>query len=253
MNRIIKLSTTLFLLLFVVLLNASPVDSLKTANEFYAANEYEKAINTYESILAEGFESSALYFNLGNAYFKNGEIVMAILYFERANRLSPNDEDIQFNLEMANQFVVDKIEPLPRPFFIKWGKSIVNIYNADGWAIISLISFVLLLLFAAGYIFARTIAIKKTSFLLASLMLVITLTTYGFASAQRTIANTHNEAIIFNPTVTVKASPDESGTDLFVIHEGLKVTIVDELNDWIEVKLDDGNSGWVSKAVLERI
>lgn len=248
-----NLTTTIILFLAFVSVKASPSDSLSKANDYYASNEFAKAIVLYENIIAEGYESSTLYFNLGNAFYKNGEITKAILYYERAKLLTPNDKDIQFNLEMLNQFVVDKIEVLPRPFFVKWAKSIVNLSTIDGWAKISLISFVFALIFGLTFFLSINSFIKKTSFSVGVLLLIITIISYGYAHKQLTKIENRNQAIVFSPTVTVKASPLDNGINLFVIHEGLKVKIVREQSNWIEIELEDGNKGWVKKAVLEII
>jgi len=248
-----RLVTSIILLLAVVALNAQPAELLKKANELYSANKIQEAITSYESILKQGYESGALYYNLGNAYYKTDDKARAILYFERAKLFIPGDDDVQFNLELANQFVVDKINPLPRPFFVKWGQGIVNSQTANGWAVFSIVTFILLLVGAAGYIFLNSPGLKKISFVAAAVMLVFSLSTFGCASKQKSKITHRNHAIVFSPTVTVKASPDESGTSLFVIHEGVKIEIKEELSGWANIKLEDGNSGWVKKEVFERI
>ena len=248
-----KLINTILLALVFVAVKAAPVDSLQKANELYAANEYAKAIQLYEGVVAQGYESAVLYFNLGNSYYKNGEITKAILNYERAKKLAPNDDDIQFNLELMNQFVVDKIEPLPHPFFVKWLENIINLFTTNQWAKISLIGFVLALILALTYLFSRNLTFRKLSFTLSIVVLALTIITFVFSAKQKSKLTKHNHGIIFNPTVTVKASPAEGGTDLFVIHEGLKVQLIDSLNNWIEIRLEDGNTGWVQQDVLQII
>jgi tetratricopeptide (TPR) repeat protein len=250
MNKVFLLIISLFTALNIA---ASPVDSLQAANKAYAANEYEKAAEMYESILDSGYESAALYYNLGNAWFKNNNIPKAILNYERAKLLAPNDEDIRFNLELANQFVIDKIEPLPQPFFVNWGKQLINIFSSNQWAIISIAAFVFTLILALVYLLSKRIVLRKTAFGISVFFLIIAIVTFSFSARQKARIYSHNHAVIFNPTVTVKASPDEGGTDLFVIHEGLKVEIEQKLNNWVEIELEDGNSGWVKTEVLEEI
>jgi len=248
-----KLFIILFILCGTLIANAQPEQLLKQANNYYTANDFDKAIKAYESILGQGLESSELYFNLGNACYKKGELTKAILYYERAKQLAPNDDDIQFNLELANQFVVDKIVPLPRPFFVKWGQSILNMFSSNGWATISILTFVVMLVFAGLFVFARTTSLKKLSFALGIFVLAISLLAFVLAGKQKAKLARHNHAIIFSTTVTVKSSPDESGTDLFVIHEGVKVEIKEELGSWANIKLEDGNAGWVKKGTFEKI
>jgi len=248
-----KLIFILLLLSGAIISNAQPDKSLKEANNLYASNEFDKAIKIYESLVGQGLESSELYFNLGNAYYKKQELTKAILYYEKAKLLAPNDDGIQFNIDLANQFVVDKIEPLPRPFFLKWGQSILNLFSTNGWSLISILAFICMLALAALYIFAQSLSFRKISFSAAIFFLIISLLSFTLAGKQKSKITHRNHAIIFSTTVTVKSSPDESGTDLFVIHEGLKVEIKEELGGWADIKLEDGNAGWVKKGVFEKI
>ena len=246
------ISTILFLFV-LVMAKAELSDSLKMANDLYAANEIGKAIKAYESIIDSGYESAALYFNLGNAYYKNNDLVDAILNYERAKKLAPRDEDIQFNLDLLNQFVIDKIEPLPQPFFVKWGNSFINWLRTDTWAIISLAAFILALILGLGYAFLRNVSLRKTAFTVGVVALLISIMSFAFAVKQRSDSLHKQSAIIFSPSVTVKASPNENSVDLFVIHEGLKVHVVQNRNYWLEIKLDDGNQGWIQKDALKII
>lgn len=247
--------TFVIILLMVGIINAfaQPEKQFKEANDWYAANEFAKAEKIYEAIVGQGYESAELYFNLGNACYKNNELTKAVLYLERAKLLSPNDEDIQFNIDLVNQFVVDKIEPLPKPFFVKWGQSIVNMFGSNGWAAFSIICFILALTGVGLYIFSRNTNYRKIAFSLAIAFFALTTVTFVFAGNQKSKITHHNYGVIFTPTVTVKSSPDNSGTNLFVIHEGLKVQIKEELGSWYNIRLADGNSGWVLRSVLEKI
>lgn len=230
-----------------------PETAFTVGNKQYSEEQYGLAITTYESILLSGQVSSKLYFNLGNAYYKSGDIPRAILNYERAKLLSPNDEDINFNIELCNQNVVDEIEALPRPFFVVWYNSIININNSDEWAYIGIGAFILLLITFLGYVFAPRMSIKKISFSLAILFLVITAATLTFAGTQKSRATNQISAIIFNPTVTVKASPDDGGTALFVVHQGLKVSVLETIGNWYKIRLADGHVGWIKKEVVEMI
>lgn len=232
---------------------AGQTSLLTEANEHYTNQEYEKAIATYQKILDNNQESAEVYYNLGNAYYKNGQVTEAIISYERAKLLAPNDEDIQFNLDLANQHVVDAIDPLPQVFFVRWWHSIANKYSADGWAQISVISFILVLVLAGLFFFTRTSAIKRLSFWFGTLILAISIFSFNFAARQKSRMTSHNYAIITQPSVTVKSSPSESGTDLFLIHEGLKVQIKDSLGSWREIRLADGNQGWLPVNSIEKI
>jgi tetratricopeptide (TPR) repeat protein len=223
------------------------------ANAFYTTEDYKQAISNYEQILRTGQESAKLYFNLGNAYYKAGNMNQAILNFERAKLLSPNDENIDFNIRMANQFVVTSIEPLPLPFFLRWRTSVVNMYPSDTWSYISIAAFVLFLLLIGLFIFSRIVSIRRISFLLGIFMVIFSGFTYSFAAKQKKKIMERNSAIVFCPRVTVKSAPSTTGTDLFLIYEGLKVDITDSVSTWKEIKLADGNQGWLPDSCIVKI
>jgi tetratricopeptide (TPR) repeat protein len=223
------------------------------ANQLYTSEQYQKAIGLYKEILMGGKESAELYYNLGNACYKTGDICNAILYYERAHLLAPNDADIVFNLKIANQFVVTSIEPLPQPFFVRWRNSVINLYAVDTWAKISIFSFIFFLAALGLYVFSRSSKIKRSSFIAGVFLIGLTLFTFSFASKQKSEINNHNNAIVFCPRVTVKSAPTETATDLFLIYEGLKVQITDSLKNWNEIKLQDGNQGWLKDSCIVRI
>lgn len=223
------------------------------ANAFYTTEEYQKAIDAYEEILKTGMESAKLYFNLGNACYKAGDINRAILYYERAKLLAPQDPDIAFNLELANQHVVTEIEALPQPFFVRWKNRIINLYPADTWAVISLSAFILFLVLTGLFIFSRIPATKKLSFWSGILLIVVSVITFSFAARQKEKINQRKHAIVFCPRVTVKSAPAETSTDLFLLYEGVKVELSDSVNNWKEIKLPDGNVGWLPDSCMVRI
>jgi tetratricopeptide (TPR) repeat protein len=222
-------------------------------NAFYTTGDFEKAISNYEQILSSGQESAKLYFNLGNAYYKAGNINRAVLNFERAKILDPNDENIDFNIKMANQFVVTSIEPLPLPFFLRWRTSVINMYSSDSWSYISIISFIIFLILIGLFIFSRIVMIRRISFLTGIFILIFSGFAFSFASKQKKKIVERNSAIVFCPRVTVKSAPAQTGTDLFLIYEGLKVQITDSIDTWKEIKLADGNEGWLQDSCIVKI
>ena len=250
-----KIITIIAVLTLPLLLKAQESnDSLWVkANNLYTSEEYQKAIPVYEQILASGNESAKLYFNLGNAYYKAGEINKAILNYERAKVLAPQDEDVEFNLRIANQFVVTKIDELPKPFFVRWKTSIVNKYPADTWAVISIGSFVIFLFLLGLFFFSRNVAVRRFSFWISMALIVISVIAFSLAGKQKKKINTRDQAIVFCPRVTVKSSPSESGTDLFLIYEGLKIQVTDSLGSWTEIRLADGNQGWLRDSCIVKI
>lgn len=223
------------------------------ANKQYADQKFAEAIKSYEQIVNGGFESAQLFFNLGNAYYKTGEIPKAILFYEKAKLLNPHDDDIAYNLTLANQHIVDKIEALPQVFFARWWNSIVRYYSADSWAWSSLISFALFALLLGVFLLTSSGLWKRVSFGLGSLTFLFSCFAFYFASSQMKMQTQKRNAIVFSPSVTVKSTPAESGTKLFVIHEGIKVQLTDSVSNWKEIKLSDGNKGWLPDSCVVKI
>jgi len=249
MKRIIN---TILAILFTAAVFAQG-DLIQTANEHYTKEEYQKAIDGYNQILMAGIESPEVYFNLGNAYYKTKQYTLSILNYERAKLLAPDDEDIEFNLQVANQKVVDSIQELPGIFVVRWWNALVNSQTTDTWAVVSIFSFVVFLTMLGFYFFAKTSEVKRITFWSGCFLIVLTIFSWTFAAKQKSRLVNHTYAIVMQPTVTVKSSPSEKGTNLFVVHEGLKVRITDKLGDWVEIRLADGNKGWMLTESVERI
>ncbi len=239
----------------VVLVSAQDSTQIlwEKANARYTSEEYNQAISVYEEILQKGQESAKLYFNLGNAYYKAGDINNAILNYERAKLLAPQDEDIEFNLNLAQQFVVTDIEELPQPFFVRWRSRIINLFPADSWSVISIGAFVLFLLLLGMFLFSRRVALKRVSFWFGILAIIVSGFTFSFAAQQKKKLVERDAAIVFCPRVTVKSAPAQNGTDLFLLYEGVKVEISDSLNTWKEIHLSDGNIGWLPDSCIVKI
>lgn len=253
MNRFIGTIVTLF----IVLLASEAKDFsdlLKQGNEHYLNGEYELAVESYRSIVDSGYASAELYFNLGNACYKSHNITMALVNYERAHILNPKDAEIQHNLEVAREFVVDRIEVLPEFFLWRAWVGFVKSFDADIWAIMSLAAFILTLVLFLVYFFSGRMKVRKITFWAGVLFAFLSLSAFLFAAQQNRLITKHNQALIRTPSVAIKSSPDEnSGTDLFLLHEGTKVTIEDELGDWREVILSDGNRGWLKESDLIRL
>ncbi|BAX78681.1 tetratricopeptide repeat protein [Labilibaculum antarcticum] len=229
------------------------VNPISEANEMYKKGEYEKAIQAYEFVLDTHLEAPEIYFNLGNAYYKTGEISSAILNFERALLYSPDDKDIQYNLDLARKHVLDKFEVLPEIFIERWFSGFRNSFSADMWSYFSILFFLLTLTFACFYLYSNKSGLKKLGFFLAFFAFGISILTYSFASQKTDEINIRVHAIIVSPSVTIKGSPDKSGTELFLLHEGTKVKVIGELQEWRNIQLSDGNEGWLKKEDIEMI
>jgi len=223
------------------------------ANNEYAKGNYQNAIGLYQQILKTGFEAPELYYNLGNAYFKTNTLPSAVLYFEKAKRLSPTDEDIEYNIKVVNNKLIDKIDIVPELFYIRWWKAIYSQNSANGWALFSIISLCIFLLLLAIYLFSYRITFRKLSFYFSFVFLLTTILALDFSFIQKRLSANSNEAIVFSPSVSVKSSPDANSVDLFVIHEGIKIEITDNIGDWSEIKIANGSKGWVKKEEYQKI
>ena len=232
---------------------ASPDSLIRTAERAYNKGLYDSAVNVYNQILKQGLDSADLYYNLGNAWFKKGELPHAILYYEKAKKLAPNDEDILYNLKVANSMIVDKIEPVPKFFFQKWWDYFYNLFGADIWAVVLLVVWALLVLFIGIFFLSSDRRYKKLGFYLGLMFLLLTGASYALAVQKYHHSVNHDEAIVFTPTLTVKSSPTQTAVDLFVIHEGTKVKILDKVNHWVKIKISNGSIGWVPEKSIEEI
>lgn len=236
-----------------VFAEATTAVSKSAADEAYTKGNYRKAIELYEALLQQG-ESAEIYYNLGNSYYKNEQMARAVLNYERALLLNPGDGDIRFNLEMARSKTVDKVTPMSEVFLVTWTRAVKNWMSADGWAQCGILCFLLFLCSVALYLFGRKVVLKKIGFALAAVMLVLMVVANLFANSQKQTLETREYAIVMSPSVTAKSTPDEGGTDLFVLHEGHKVSIKDAtMKSWVEIKLEDGNVGWIPVSAIERI
>lgn len=226
---------------------------IEEANQSYANGNYQEAVELYDEILQSGLESAALYYNLGNAYYKSGELPRAIINYERALLLEPQEEDIRHNLELAYSQTADEIDEVGTFFMTRWFQSIRNLNDSDGWAVWSIIAFVLFLATLGFFLFGKNVTSKKIAFAFSVLLLLISVTTFSFSAHQKNKLVERDHAIIFTPTVNIKSSPAESGTNLFVLHEGTKVELVSKVGDWWNIKLQDGNEGWIHESDVEVI
>lgn len=228
-------------------------DQFKKANDLYAQGDFERAAGLYQTLVDTGMVSGALYYNLGNAYYKTGQLANAILNFERASLYIPKDKDLEYNLQMAQRMVVDKIDKVDVFFLKRWVSGIGNNLSSDQWTKTGIAAFVLLIIFIGFYTFGRRLVLKQLGFYLAILMLILTSVSFVYAGSRKKQITDRTGAIVFNPTVTVKGSPDESGTELFILHEGTKVHVTDSIGEWNEIILGDGSVGWLRKSTIKRI
>ncbi len=219
----------------------------------YMRNDYASAIQIYENLLKKG-EAAEVYYNLGNSYYKADEIAKAILNYERALLLKPGNADIRANLEIARSKTIDKVVPTPEIFFVAWTKSLINSLSIDAWAKLGIVFFILLLVSLSLFFFSKQVLWKKAGFIAGIVFLVFVVLSNIFASQQMSQLRNRSAAIVLSPSVTVRSTPSESGTSLFILHEGHKVEIKDDsMREWKEIRLEDGKVGWLPSSTIEAI
>ena len=221
------------------------------ANANYAEGNYAEAAEQYQEVLAEQ-PSAEVYYNLGNAYFKQGELSQSILAYERALRLKPTMKDAKHNLQFAQTRIVDNIEDTQSFFLSSWLKTVRNALNLQAWVMLSILLFILALVGFFFFAFSQTIWLRKTAFYTSLVALLISICACANAGSLHKRDTQRAEAIVTQGIVNAKASPDRSGTDLFTIHEGTKVKITDVIGEWCCIHVGN-NIGWMQLAHLERI
>ena len=226
---------------------------IKNANKAYTEGNFNDAAELYGKVLSKGLSAPELNYNLGNAYYRLGDYKRAILNYERAKLLSPDDENISLNLELCQRYVQDKIDEVPKFFLIQWLENFKALFSANVWAYVSIFSFGIFLFSILIFLFNKSVLYRKLSLYTGFFAIIITLVSYGSASSQTRKITDNKYAIVFSPSVTVKSSPNNNGTDLFIIHEGLKVTITDKSGSWNEIRLSDGKIGWLPASSIEKI
>ncbi|MCE5347566.1 MAG: tetratricopeptide repeat protein [Bacteroidales bacterium] len=212
---------------------------------FYTSGNYEGALKVWSDIYNTGYRSVNLNYNIGNAYFKLNNIPLAILFYERAYLLNPADENVNYNLQIARTLIVDRFKEIPELFFVRWYNFMSLILSSNSWAKISIFSFILSLLALSLYIYSPKYRQKVIGFWIAISFFIVTLSSFALTIRNKELVYDSHKAIITSPLLSGKSSPDASGTDLFVLHEGTKVSVEDEVGEWVEIKLSDGNKGWV--------
>ena len=230
------------------------VYTLADADSAYIQGDYLTAIDIYQSVIENQGVNATLYMNLGNCWLKRDEIAKAILYYERAYLLDPSDPDIRFNLDLARTKTVDKVNAVNQLFIVVWFKKLLAVLDVNGWAVMTVILFALTIILTGVLLFSKKLGLRKISFSFSVFFLLLSILSFIFATTQMGNLKERDTAIIMSPSVTVKSTPTSAGTDLFIIHEGRKVKILDSsMKEWVEIRLEDGNTGWIPVSVMEII
>ncbi|MFA6980311.1 MAG: tetratricopeptide repeat protein [Ignavibacteriaceae bacterium] len=231
-------------------LSQSLQKELGQANQFYKTGNYKEAIAKYETVLRQGYHGTSLFYNLGNAYYRSGKFGAAILYFEKAYQISPDDEDVQHNLAIANSKIVDKVDVVPKFFLFSWWEGMQNFFHPSAWKTFMFVVYLLLIITIGIFFTAKNSSLKKYSFFGGiSILFIFALSLVLFLTKQHQTENYHF-GIVLEQTVNVKSSPDEKSSDAFILHEGIKVKVEDKLEGWNKIRLSDGKIGWLESSAI---
>jgi tetratricopeptide (TPR) repeat protein len=226
--------------------NAQNEALFSQATDSYNNGDYQKAIDYYLEILENGKHSSELYFNLGNAYYKLNQIAPSIYNYEKALLLSPNDAEINNNLSYAQNMTLDAIETLPETGLEKIYKSMTEIMSFDEWSYTAVVFMILFALLYIAFYYFRYATQKRIAFISSIAALFISIGSAAFAFVQYNDFKSDQPAIVFSSEVQIKAEPNQRSEQIFILHEGTKVNVLEELNEWKKIKIIDGKTGWVT-------
>lgn len=224
------------------------------ADQAYAKEQYQKASQIYMQLLQKEGKSPELFFNLGDCYYRMDDMTKAVINYQRALQLDPGNRKIRHNLNLAQSKVVDQITPQSEMFFITWIKDWRDMKTADDWASSALVAFILLLVAVAFYLFGSKLWLRKTGFFAALIFLILTVLYNVFAYQQKTLIMETPQAVVTAVSMDVRTAPSLSASKQFELHEGISIRIIDNsMNDWKEIQLIDGRTGWVRTSQLELI
>lgn len=255
LRRLPGLIGLIALLFFVCISDALAQNNalFEQGKEQYKADKFQEAINNWMKIEAAGEHSAELYYNIANAHYKLNSIGPSIYYYEKALQLAPGDADILNNLAFAQNATVDAIEPLPQTLFVKWDNALSNWLNFEGWAKVSVVSAFLFAIFFLLYYFSAGTVRKRILFVgaIVSIFVLFTAVTMSFRTYDRSISN--QPAIIFAESTDIKTEPSRKSETAFVLHEGTKVQILSEEDDWFRIQIADGKDGWIPNTDLKQL
>ena len=228
-------------------------DNFDKATTLYQKGDYTQAAAVYSSILKSGKESSALYYNLGNTYYKLNNVPESIYYYEKALQLDPENTDAKNNLIFANQMKVDAITPLPKTWVRQLSDGIVGLFSAHTWAVLSIIGVFAFVLSFLLYYFVERTALKRTFFSLMLVFLFFAVGSYTLAHFCHKQVSQTQYAILFDKTVRVFSDANAYSSEVMQLHEGTKVEIIEDAKDWVKIRLVNGKTGWTKVSSLKKL
>jgi len=228
-------------------------ESYSQAGELYSSGDFSGAAAIYRQLYEEGYRSEDLLYNAGNAFFKAGDNASAILFYERAKLIAPADEDTDYNLQIARSRITDRFETVPELFFVRWFNFLSLLTTTNIWAVLALAMFILALIFAVIFLTRARAKGRLLSFWLALVAVALSALMVSLAIRNNSLVNHNNKAVISCSIVTGRSAPGDGGAELFVLHSGTTVTVEQELGEFTEIQLPDGNKGWIRADCMEKI
>lgn len=251
MKRLIYLLVCLFT--FQTLFAADRDSLWVRANDAYSLGEYQNALDIYSQIEQQGYVSAKLWYNMANAYYKLQEDGKAILYYEKALKLDPANADVKNNLEIARLKILDKIEVVPEFILTTWAKDLRNMMSSDQWAWFGVVMLVATALLLLVFRHAPKISQRKVAFSLACVTVLVVLVAFIFSINLRVNVQDNGNAVVLVPVSNVKSAPNSTGGNLFILHEGTKVEVLEQVGQWSKIELSDGRQGWMLSKDFETI
>lgn len=240
--------TIIFIFVLGIVTNSFSNDLLQKAEKAYDNKNYKEAIACYQKLINEGNRSYELYFNLGNSYYRNKELGYAIYYYELARKLNPNDQDVQINLGIAAAKTIDKIDAKENFFINAMKSNVVNVVSTDSWAWLSIILALVTCILFFVFVHSQIMILKRVSFLFSIVSAIALVVVYLFGNSALNSKKENKFAIVLLKEVKITNEPNAGATMKFGLHEGTKVRIVEANSDWVLIKLDNGNEGWVKQS-----
>ena len=243
-------------LLYIIVLTTQVFfaqNGFENGNALYQKGEYQEAITAYESVFRTKKQSAELYFNIGNCYYKLNKVAPAIYNYEKALLLNPTDTEIQNNLKFAQKLQIDDIKTVEKVGFNKLIQDFTNTFHYNTWGGIAVGLSILFLLFFIGYYFSQITVSKRLFFFGMFFVMLLLLVSVSSAIFEKNQYNKDQPAIVFSEIISVKSEPKNSATDVFVLHEGTKVYVIESLDNWDKIQLTDGNEGWIESSAIKRL
>ena len=248
-----KLKLFSFLFFFNYTFGQSPSVVFENANTAYNNAKYEKAVSLYKEILDQGEHSAALYYNLANCYYRLNNVGESVFYYEKAQLLNPNDQDIKVNAAFAQNMAIDAVELLPQPQLTRMKNSFFNSFSTEGWAVLGVILAWFCALFTGLYLWNKAPVLKRTFFILSILSSLLLISSISISFMKSSTEESTTYGILFSEKIDVWAEPNSRSEVLFLLHEGTKVQLLDALQEWQKIKIANGSEGWIKGGVIRSL